>query len=376
MGEPHNIILVPGFFGFANLGDLVYFSHVAEFLQGLYGESGVEIRVIHAATSPTASIKERVRRIVDVIEREAPSGPLHLVGHSSGGLDIRMLTAPDFSLDEVDVEASARRVRTVVMLATPHHGTPLARYFTTLFGQKLLALLSLSTIYVLRFGSLPLSFLVRLGGLVTEARSYVTRANTVVDQLFRQLLSDFSKERRETIESFLSQVVSDQSIIPQLSPESLELFNARASDREGVRYGSVVTRGRKPNLRTRLKLGPNPYNQVTYLAYQWLYGQTRRFPAQYTPNLTPEQRIRLKMHFRGFPQPSDNDGIVPTLSQPWGEIITAVDADHLDIIGHFYDKTHVPPHYDWLVTGSEFTRDAFERMWGDVASFIADQMDS
>ncbi len=376
MAQRHNIILVPGFFGFANLGDLVYFSHVSEFLQQLYGSSGIEVRVIHAATSPTSSIKGRVRRIVEVVERDAPLGPLHLVGHSSGGLDIRMLTAPDFVLEDLDVDATARRVQTVVMLATPHHGTPLARYFTTLFGQKLLALLSLSTIYVLRFGSLPLSFLFRLGGLVTEARSYVTRANTIVDQLFSQLLSDFSKERRESIESFLSQVVSDQSIIPQLSPESLELFNARASDREGVRYGSVVTRGRKPNIKTRLKLGPNPYNQVTYLAYQWLYSQTRRFPAQFAPSLTPEQRIRLKTHYSAMPQASDNDGIVPTLSQPWGEIITAVNADHLDIIGHFYDKNHVPPHYDWLVTGSQFTRSGFERMWSDVASFIADQMES
>ncbi|MEO0815517.1 MAG: alpha/beta fold hydrolase, partial [Myxococcota bacterium] len=314
MSERQHIILVPGFFGFANLGDLVYFSHVSEYLYDVFGTAGVHARIVHAPTSPTASIRERVRRIVEVIEAAAPEGPVHLVGHSSGGLDIRMLTAPDFTLDEVDVSSVARRVRTVVTLATPHYGTPLANYFTTLFGQKLLALLSLSTVYVLRFGSLPLSFLFRLGGLVAEVRSHVSDANTIIDQLFTQLLADFSKERRDALQDFLGQVSSDQSIIPQLSPESLELFNARASDREGVRYGSVVTRGRAPNLRTRLRLGPNPYNQVTYLVYQWLHRQTRRFQAQHAPRLTPEQRIRLTMNFRGMPQPSDNDGIVPTLS--------------------------------------------------------------
>lgn len=374
MSERHHIILVPGFFGFANLGDLVYFSHVSEFLAQVFADAGIDARVVHAPTSPTASIRERVRRIAEVIDNEAGSGPLHLIGHSSGGLDIRLLTAHGFSLEGRDIEAIADRVRTVVMLATPHHGTPLANYFTTLFGQRILALLSLATVYILRFGSLPLSFVFRLVGLVLEARSYVSRANTVIDQLFSQLLSDFSRDRRRALRDFLGEVSGDQSIIPQLSPESLELFNARASDREGVRYGSVVTRGRKPNGRTRLRLGPNPYNQATYLVYQWLYREASRFPTTFFPVLSAEQRVRLLTQYQEMPSTADNDGIVPTLSQPWGEIIEAVDADHLDIIGHFYDRSHVPPHYDWLVTGSGFNREAFERMWGNIASFVAEQM--
>ncbi|MEL6341069.1 MAG: triacylglycerol lipase [Myxococcota bacterium] len=374
MSERHHIILVPGFFGFANLGDLVYFSHVSEFLGQVFADAGIDARITHASTSPTASIRERVRRIAEVIDNEAGRGPLHLIGHSSGGLDIRLLTAHGFSLEGRDIEAIAGRVRTVVMLATPHHGTPLANYFTTLFGQRILALLSLATVYILRFGSLPLSFVFRLVGLVLEARSYVSRANTVIDQLFSQLLSDFSRDRRRALQDFLGEVSGDQSIIPQLSPESLELFNARASDREGVRYGSVVTRGRKPNGRTRLRLGPNPYNQATYLVYQWLYREASRFPTTFFPVLSPEQRVRLLTQYHEMPSTADNDGIVPTLSQPWGEIIEAVDADHLDIIGHFYDRSHVPPHYDWLVTGSGFNREAFERMWGNIASFVAEQM--
>lgn len=374
MTERHQIILVPGFFGFAYLGDLVYFSHVSEFLSKIFNDAGIDAKIIHAPTSPTSSIRERVRRIVDVIEVEAPTGALHLIGHSSGGLDIRMLTANDFTLEERNVEAIASRVRSCVMLATPNFGTPLASYFTTLFGQRLLALMSLATVYILRYGSLPLSFTFRLLGFLLEARG--ARPNTIIDQLFRQLLADFSVERQRALKEFLGEVSGDQSIIPQLSPESLELFNARASDRDGIRYGSVVTRGAKPVLRTRLKFGLDAYRQGTFLVYQWLYREASKSSPAFFPKLTPEQRVRLVSHYRGLPSAADNDGIVPTLSQPWGEIIEAVDGDHLDIIGHFNDRIHEPPHYDWLVTDSGFDRARFERIWGSIAAFLADQMDS
>lgn len=50
-----------------------------------------------------------------------PDGPLDLVAHSMGGLVVRLVLAEDFEL--------ARRVRRVVTLGTPHHGTALLRVF-------------------------------------------------------------------------------------------------------------------------------------------------------------------------------------------------------------------------------------------------------
>jgi len=32
LAGPHHVVLVPGFFGFANLGDFAYFGHVRELL--------------------------------------------------------------------------------------------------------------------------------------------------------------------------------------------------------------------------------------------------------------------------------------------------------------------------------------------------------
>jgi hypothetical protein len=31
----------------------------------------------------------------------------------------------------------------------------------------------------------------------------------------------------------------------------------------------------------------------------------------------------------------------------------------------------VPPHFDWLASGTGFTRARFEELWHDVARFIA-----
>jgi triacylglycerol lipase len=94
-----------------------------------------------------------------------------LIGHSSGGPDVRLLTAPGIGLPTAfDIERMAARVRTVVTVATPHHGTPLASFFTILRGQHLLQLLSLNTIYVLNSGHLPLAALLWMGSLIVPLR--------------------------------------------------------------------------------------------------------------------------------------------------------------------------------------------------------------
>ncbi len=376
MRESHRIYLVPGFFGFANLGELLYFSHVCEFLTEVFDEHGMHAEVIPVHTFPTASIRERARRLLEVVSETAghDDGPIHIIGHSSGGLDVRLMVSPHAQLGEgLDVERLANRVRTVVTLATPHHGTPLATYFNTMFGSRILRLMSLSTMYVLRYGRLPLSFLLRLGGLLARADSLLRRANGVLDQLFTQLLGDLSEDRHRALTSFFNEVSGDQSLIGQLTPEGLDLFNAGTVDRATVRYGCVVTMAKPPTIRTRLALGPDLYGQVTHTAYTWLYRRNSSMPPNRVARLTPKQSMKLRASFGRVPTPEDNDGIVPTLSQPWGEVITAVNADHLDLIGHFDDRSHYPPHYDWLVTGSGFDRRRFERLWSNVASFIAEQ---
>ncbi len=375
MPAKHHIYLVPGFFGFTNLGELLYFGHVRDFLQAEFARRGIEAEVVAILSHPTASIRQRAADLLSGIQATAGTeGPIHLIGHSTGGLDSRLFVSPGASLREgLELEPYASRVRSVVMVSTPHAGTPLASFFLGLFGQQILKLLSLFTVYVLRFGRLPLKVAFRLGHMLSRADDQLGWKATLLDQLFDQLLGDFSADRREALSRFLGDVGRDTSLIPQLTPEGIDLFNAGCVDRPGVRYGSVITQSRPPSLRARLSAGLDPYAQITHTVYSFFYGQTQRMPLNRIPPHTPEQTAALVQAYGALPGPQACDGIVPTRSQVYGKVISAVRADHLDAIGHFDQPAHQPPHVDWLISGSGFRRPQFEKLWKDVGDFLLEE---
>lgn len=367
--------LVPGFFGFANLGEFFYFQHLAELIPELFRRRQKRCELVRVRSHPTASIRERARQLLWTIGRTAvgESGPIHLVGHSTGGLDARLLVSPGVSLGEgLDAGSLATRVRSVISAATPHHGTPLASLFTGLQGQRLLWLLSLGTLYVLRFGALPLSSVLRLGAMASRLGSVFGQREGMLDQLFQDLLADFRPERRKSVQEFFHQVSGDQALIVQLTPDTMDVFNASATDNPQVAYGSLVTRAPRPGLRTRWNAGFNSHAQITHTVYALLHRQVGRMPKRYLPEPQPEQAASLRSAYGELPGPRANDGIVPTRSQPWGRVIAAVEADHLDLIGHFDDRSNRPPHVDWLATGSRFDREGFEGAWDRAVGFMLD----
>ena len=63
--EAHAIYLIPGFFGFSNLGRLRYFTHVDRFLRERLAERGVDARVSVVRTHPTASLSVRAARVLE-----------------------------------------------------------------------------------------------------------------------------------------------------------------------------------------------------------------------------------------------------------------------------------------------------------------------
>jgi triacylglycerol lipase len=68
---------------------------------------------------------------------------------------------------------------------------------------------------------------------------------------------------------------------------------------------------------------------------------------------------------------TSNDGIVPTLSMLWGELLWAGEADHLDVLGHFHDDQKPTEHFDWVTSGARFTRQRFAAVLDAIADFIA-----
>jgi hypothetical protein len=366
---PHHVLLVPGFFGFATLGEFAYFAHVRDFLAEVLPGLGVtgEVEVVH--TIPAASLSRRAALLAESAARLLERGPatLSVVGHSSGGLDARLLVTPEAQLPTaVDVERCARAVRAVVTVATPHRGTPLANAFNTLFGPQLLKVLSVWTIYALRAGRLPIGLVMRLARILRRRSAPAG----VVDQLWSQLLQDFSAPRRRELEAFFDEVGADRDLLAQITPAGTEIFNASTGDRPGVRYGCVVTRARPPGLRSFLGAGIDPYAHATHALFVALYRLAARTPPERV-RVPRETVAALSRAFRARVDARANDGMVPTLSQVWGEVIRAAWADHHDVIGHFHHPTHVPPHFDWVASGTGFTRGRFEELWRDVGAFVA-----
>ncbi len=361
------LYLVPGFFGFTNLGELQYFGHVRNFLAA--AAAPVEVEVVR--TPPTSSLPVRAARLIEAIAATSRRGDaVHLIGHSSGGLDIRLALSPGASLPTaVDVESVAARVRTAVSVATPHHGTPVASFFTGLLGQRLLQLLSLTTIYVLRFGRLPVTVVLRLGASFARLDRHLGVNSALLDQLFGQLLGDFSAGRRRAIARLLSEVRRDQALLTQLTLEGMDVFNAATRVRPGVRHGSVVTWGRRPDVGTLVAAGLDPSAQATHALYRTLHRLAAASPSgRLRVNARTMRALRLR--YGATPPLTANDGLVPTLSQVWGDLIDAVRADHLDVIGHFAAPASVPPHYDWLASGTGFDRTRFEAVWTRVAHWV------
>lgn len=369
MPGAHHVLLVPGFFGFATLGEFAYFAHVRDFLAEVLPEAGVRGDVEVVNTIPTAALDRRAAILAESVARLLDAGPavVSVVGHSSGGLDARLLVSPGANLPtRVDVERCARSVRAVVTVATPHGGTPVAHAFRSLLGKQLLKLLSVSTIYGLRAGRLPIGVVLRLAGLLRRRAAPAS----LLQQLWAQLLRDFSADRRRAIEEFFAEVGEDQELLAQITPAGAAAFDAVTPDRPGVRYGCVVTRARPPGIRSLLSAGIDPYAQATHGLFVALY----RLAARSRPGavLVPDEQVyALSRAFHRSLDPRANDGMVPTLAQVRGRLIRATWADHHDVIGHFHHPTHVPPHFDWVASGTGFTRARFEAVWRDVAAFLA-----
>jgi triacylglycerol lipase len=109
-----NIVLVPGLFGFDRLGPLEYFNGVASHLE----ETFRDLHVKAATTNPLGSVANRADILAQQIGLLFGAEEVHLVAHSMGGLDARFLVSHNLAV--------GAQVKTIVTIATPHSGSPVA----------------------------------------------------------------------------------------------------------------------------------------------------------------------------------------------------------------------------------------------------------
>ena len=364
------IYLVPGFFGFSRLRGRNYFQGVGKVLGDALAQQGIDAEIVECRTKPTASINHRAGRLVEeVIERGGhEADELHFIGHSTGGLDARLLCSPGLRLRPDNIERRIiERARSVVTVATPHHGTPLASFFMTLLGRQLLQ--ALTVLATSRGGRAGLVAASQLVGLVASANQFLQRDRTILDRVAEEVTS-LAAEDREQFWAYLHDIASDQGAMVQLMPESTHLFNAAVTDHATIRYSSLVVIAPPPPSGYGVTDLVSPGQTALKSVFALLYTITARENRQYRYPPPDEEDVRA---FREtIPIPLDrrsNDGIVPTLSQFYGRVIDVVVADHLDVVGQFARDDL--KYGDWLPSGAGFDWQHFEKVWENVAEEIA-----
>ncbi len=365
------VFLVPGFFGFSSVGAVSYFEDVERALGAALRRHGVDARIVRCMTQPTASIRRRA----DALRRQViQSGglrarELHFVGHSTGGLDMRMLLTPGVNISNTASEVRiARLTKTAISVATPHHGTPLANHFVTLQGQTLL--LVLSALATSGEGRGAILAAAKAIALVARLDDWLGRNEGPLDRIAESLLRKIRYDRRDPAWTYLSDIERDQGAVLQLTPEGIDLFDAAVSDHAGIDYGCVVAGVPKPREDFKVQELLDPEYVVLRTLFRLLHALTSRPHPRYPyprPRKATQRLLDRGLGFEATPQISD--GIVPTLSQLHGRVLHAARADHLDVVGHY--TLAGGGTADWLPSGAGFTPEAFNATWEAVAAAIA-----
>lgn len=358
------VYLSPGFFGFSNLGSYHYFCHVEEGLRRRFVQDGKKAQIYIVDVHPTASIRRRARKLMERIDATyASRGPIHLVGHSTGGLDARLVASPTMNVSgTLGLVRWAKQIRSVTMMNTPHYGTPMASFFATLSGQRLLYALSALTIMVLRFGKPPLALSSSLVAAFAGIEKAIGLQLSLIDRLTEELVKMLDSASSDETTEFLRLVREDQGAVIQLSPEAMDLFVAGVEDNEDVYYQCVASYAPMPGVMDFAKSLLRPWSLMSLPIFATLHRLTalehERYPC--SPQGT-EAEDKLRTFLGEVPSKLANDGVVPIRSQIWGKLAWAGMADHLDIVGHFRDTNRKEPvHVDWLASGSGFDVERFE----------------
>ncbi|HSA60164.1 MAG TPA: hypothetical protein VLJ37_10820 [bacterium] len=373
----HHIYFVPGLFGFARLASYDYFAHVRSALQARFRDAGQQIETHAVDVLPTASVRRRAAKLAALIDRTSGGkGPIHLVGHSTGGLDARLAASPSTTLPiPARVMRWLPRLRSVTTMNTPHYGTPLASFLVTSNGQRLLSALSAFTLGGLSLGAHPLGAAGALIGLIGRGDDALGIKLRILDKSVGLLLGLVKDARRPDVLAYINAVKEDQGSMLQISPEAMDLTVAGFRDRPGVAYQSTASMAPTPSPGKWVRTLGHPWRAASLALFTALHGITSRHDDRYPCAAARAGRRTEVMLARalGFvPDRSANDGVVPIRSQLWGTLVWAGLGDHLDVLGHYRDdrkgRLATLRHRDWLTSGSSFDSTNFGALMDAVTN--------
>jgi triacylglycerol lipase len=269
---PYPIVLVHGFSGFNSLGPLQYFYRVIKVL----AEEG-ETEIFAPALPPFHSIEGRAAylgRALDGVLDQTRADKVHIIAHSQGGLDARYAIA---ALGYGD------RVASLITVATPHRGTPLADYVLRL-PEGLLDPLARTLAWVLGVlddqGELPPAD----SGQGTTRRTDLTAS------------------------------------LASLSTANMSTFNERFPDPPEVPLYSIA--------------GVSNLSRADEICRESQWGALERVDVM-DPLLIGTAAVLAGANLLA---PVPNDGIVPTASMRRGIFLGCIPADHFDQVGQLLDN--------------------------------------
>ncbi len=440
-GRAH-LVLVPGFAGFDALGQIEYYAGLTPVFQRWKDAAGRPRATLHYFDNlPTASVATRGAQLGAYLAKRVARGEfqegdtLALIGHSTGGLDIRRMIreltsggggrpeglAVDGAADvapRVRPEDVLRMRPRLVFLSVPQRGTNIAAWVRAHAAERTVAIASLRANVAAR--RLPTAEAVQ--GWVARRALALLEADLLraVQDALAEMDEDAiprhapdrpsrvaeAQEAESQIALWLRHMATDFAAIDDLSPgarpdaaspahldEEARQAERAAWARHGIEARSYATVAPRPFDLEGLQPVPvfNPDTPWVRPRETGLAGTDVVYRACWRacaggPFAVPEGALpRLELLAgRGEPwslAPWDSDGIVNTASMLWpdGEGTRLVHADHGDVIGHFHRRPAVEGSgrrfhsYDLLGSASGFAQADFEKVWNDVFAFCVDR---
>ena len=340
-------LFVPGFFGFGAFGHpdrplIEYFARVEDALLRAHVRP---LRFAVHQPPPAGSLEERVESLRGKLGELIASGAsrVHLVGHSTGGVDARLLANHQYG-------AVAPQIATVTTISAPFKGTPLARRI----GRA--AWLAMPALW---FGSILASRgRLRLAGQLATVfnllKQLTLQRPTPTDEWIAQL-ADVDGDTAHQIRRFLQDVSRDHALVGDLTPEWMGELNRKLEGGDHPHLASFVSVAPPAGI-SPVAFATAPLQRILY---DMTYVMTKAPPRDGAP--VPRgpwigaKRIALT--------DTSNDGIVPAWSQTLrGEAAGIVLGDHLDVIGHYESQDAT-----FLRSGSSFDDARFRALWAEIA---------
>jgi len=444
-GKRRHVVLVPGFGGFDALGQVEYYAGIT----GLFQEwkehrQPTPLDLHYFDNLPTAAVSTRAARLRGYLAKRIARGEILdtdkivLVGHSTGGLDIRQLICDLDNLQNrwtyVDGgrRVSAQTIRhcldAVVFLSVPHWGTNIADW---VHSHPVLREAAVAYLRGAVAGS-QVYLLDQIESRIAGGAGYLTGAELLLaaQDALRECNEHYgtpgslrtaeAQEAASELALYFRLMASDFRAINDLTSQQPDDPDKRSPAHfDDEEREDEFRRWRDPHIESlsyatvggrvfRFTTGcPAPVweltNPCTYpevardlgrsantdFIYRFCYracaGGPFRWPAQ--------AGQVMRMLGPAPPQPIelwDNDGIVNTASMLWpeGETVLVL-ADHLDVVGHYelvkarqnqraqagHEPARIYQSYDALQSAPHLMRRTLKDLWTEIFEFSTNPAD-